>query len=666
MRRAAPELQSRLKAINGHPMALVKTTQLGTKSAAASSAQTSSAATIRDTNPNSRRSHDRSRLRQQKAAERIGAATEELASGVGEAAAAAEELRRALEQIASGAEEAAGAAQESLSATTHLSSRFSEARTEAEAARKRTEALQSSVLESAAQIDTSIAAIEANALRQIGSVAIIDKLQSQAESIGATTVAVADISDRTNLLALNAAIEAARAGDEGRGFAVVADEVRALAEIAERSSRDVSQRAETITDGVLRIATRIRSAATKAQEQTVTGRRVSEELHSIRSGLTALSQNSQLILIAAVEAEVATREAQKGAETVGAAAEEQSAAATEAQRAVEQQSAALEESQQTAQGLALLANDLMNESGRASRASRAEELGSAAEELSATVQELSGTAGEILIAIEQINRGAEAQAATTQQANAAMIQIEKSAAQTRESTDNASRLVEEVKSLLARNKAGLAVIASGVSEALAETKNALADLNSLGEIGFQIERTVDRIVLVAVQTSMLAVSGSVEAARAGDAGRGFAIVSTDIRKLAQDAGENIDGVKDIVRQIQVQIAAVQRELEMIVLASDAEIGKNRLMIDRLNAAEADVEMMVRGNASVQEAMEAILVAAKQVQAGSQQIASAAQEASSASEQAATAARQQSRGAEDLAAAVEEIASLADELQMSGD
>lgn len=67
-----------------------------------------------------RRVQDRARARQQKIAERLSAATEELASGVAQAAAAAEELRPSLEQIASGAEEAAGAANESLAATTQL------------------------------------------------------------------------------------------------------------------------------------------------------------------------------------------------------------------------------------------------------------------------------------------------------------------------------------------------------------------------------------------------------------------------------------------------------------------------------------------------------------------------------------------------------------------
>jgi methyl-accepting chemotaxis protein len=51
--------------------------------------------------------------------------------------------------------------------------------------------------------------------------------------------AIEDVSFRTNLLALNAAVEAARAGEKGAGFAVVADEVRQLAQLTNRSARDI-------------------------------------------------------------------------------------------------------------------------------------------------------------------------------------------------------------------------------------------------------------------------------------------------------------------------------------------------------------------------------------------------------------------------------------------
>lgn len=560
-------------------MALVKTSELTAKRNAGVVVE-KQAAPAAAKNVAVRRAQNRSRLRQQKAAERIGAATEELASGVTEAAAAAEELRRALDQIATGAEEAAGAAQESLSATTHLSALFADAKVEAEASRRRTEALQITVNEAAAQIDASLLAISSNSNRQMASVDVIDRLQKQAENIGETTSIVADISDRTNLLALNAAIEAARAGQDGRGFSIVADEVRLLAETAERSSRSVTAHATTIVEGVRTVADKIRTAAAAAQAQSATGGKIALELDGIRASLTTLSDNSQSILSAAVEADLATREAQRGSEIVATAAEQQAAAASEALRSVAQQSTALNESQQAAHSLAALVDGLLSETRLAERT---EEVGSAAETLSTTVQELSGAASQILAAIEQISRGAEAQAAATQQANAAMMQIEKSAAQSHQVAGEALERSQAVIALLRSNRAAIEAVASGLTAALNDTQAALDALVALGEVGFQIERTVDRIVLVAVQTSMLALSGSVEAARAGEAGRGFSIVSADIRKLSQDAAENIDGVKDVVRAIQVQIAVVQRDLEMIIVGSEAEIGKNKLILDRLSA-----------------------------------------------------------------------------------
>ena len=75
--------------------------------------------------------------RQQKIEERIAAATEELASGLTEAASAAEELRRSMEQIASGAEEAASASQETLAVATNTAATLVQARDRTDAVRRR-------------------------------------------------------------------------------------------------------------------------------------------------------------------------------------------------------------------------------------------------------------------------------------------------------------------------------------------------------------------------------------------------------------------------------------------------------------------------------------------------------------------------------------------------
>jgi len=645
-------------------MALVKTSELPGKGAprqANGDGAVPAAPAAAKPGNSQRRAYERIRARHQKAAERIGAASEELASGVTEASSAAEELRRAMEQIASGAEEAAGASQESLAAIVSLGNAFSDSRQHAEAARTKIAGLQTLLIETGAQIDASVAAVATNAVRQNAMVEVVALLEKQAVAIGDITHTVGDISDQTNLLALNAAIEAARAGDNGRGFAVVADEVRALASTSEKSAQDIQGLAEGIVTEVRSIAERIRVTAETGAGEAQEGRAIVTALDKIRSDMTHLAEGSQAILVAAIEAEAAVREAQRGAEQVASAAEEQAAAAAEAQRAVQQQSVSLDQSQQTAHALAALADELQTNTAGSSNA---EQVGSAAEELSAAIQELSGAAGEIMTAVDQISRGAQMQAAATQQANAAMEQIERATDATRSIAGTSVQRIDELASLLRENRSATLKMTRGVEHGLKETRAIIGLMDGLDESSRRIEKIVDGIALVAVQTNMLAVSGSIEAARTGEAGRGFAIVSGDIRALARDASENADRIKDVIRQIRDQITLVRRDLAQSAAISEAEVTKNGLMAERLGSLETEVTAIHQGSAAILSGAETILTAVREVRAGTQQIAVVAEQAGSAAAQAATAARQQARGAEDLAAAIEEIASLADELQIA--
>jgi methyl-accepting chemotaxis protein len=598
--------------------------------------------------------------RKDKISERIAAATEELASGLMEASAAAEQLRRSMEQIATGAEEAAGGSQEQLAAIKNVLFDLSAARGQAEASRRRTEAVQGVLADTGVQITTSVRAIERNAERQGASVQIIAELERRARDIGEITQAVSRISDQTNLLALNAAIEAARAGDHGRGFAVVAEEVRALAETSEKRAQDVQGLAETIQSEVRGVTAVINAAAEKAKTEAASGVVVVNTLESIRHNMVRLSKGSEDTLSAALEAERSAIEAQRGAEQVATAAEEQSAASNEAQTAIQQQAQSLEQGQIAARALAALTDDLRRDQADQSAP---EQIAATAEELSATIQELSSAATQIMAAVEQINRGSQLQAAATQQTSTALAQIESSANIAQKNATIASDGVGAMQGALLESRASVERLVNGVSIALEETQGSLATIVRLDAVGRQIEKIVDAIGLVAVQTTMLAVSGSVEAARAGDAGRGFAVVSSDIRNLARDASDSIERAKDTVRGILDQIGSLRRDLEQVITAAEIEVQTNRTIFASLQKLDDDVAGMSAANAAILQGTQSIMAATTQTASGARQIAAAAEEASAASRQAATASGQQARGAEDLAAAIEEIASLADELKL---
>ncbi|MBO9544616.1 methyl-accepting chemotaxis protein [Caulobacter sp.] len=635
-------------------MALVKTTTLAGRAKSRKAIVEAPAPT-----PTKRAVVRRAGSRRESAAERIGAATLELSSGVTEAAGAVEELRRALEQISSGADEAAGAAHESLAAMTTMTASFGIARERAEVSRQRSEALQVLLTESGAAVAASVKAVLTNARRQLGSVETVAALERHAARIGEITAIVADLADQTNLLALNAAIEAARAGDDGRGFAVVADEVRALAETAEKRSLDIRAAADRVAEGVRGIGERLRAAAAVAEVEAASGARITTTLEAIRAEMIRLSDDSQAVLIAAVEAVGAANEARRGAENISSAAEEQAAAAAEAQRSVQQQSQSLDQSQIAAEALADMVETL---AGGEVVEDAAHETSAAAEELSAAIQEMAGAAGEILVAIEQISRGAQVQAAATQEAGAAMAQIEKAARISAGMGVANARRLGAMQSLLEESRVVVGGLVSGVSSA-AESNQLVLDLietldSEIGAIG----KLVDGLALIAVQTTMLATSGAVEAARAGDVGRGFALVSTDIRTLARDAAANADMVKELVAAIGVQLGKVRREVDQTLASAELELDRNRTIEERLGVIADDTVVLRAGADEITQGAETILVASSQVLAGVNQIAAAAEQAGVAAAQAATAAREQSRGAEDLAAAIEEIALLAGELQ----
>ena len=594
-----------------------------------------------------------------KVSERLAAATEELASGLTEASAAAEELRRSMDQIASGAAEAAGASQEQAAAIKRVVASLASARSQADMTRRRTEAAELTLAEAAGQITTSARAIERNGQRQGESVALVTELERRAGDIAAITQSVSRISDQTNLLALNAAIEAARAGEQGRGFAVVADEVRALAETSEKSAQEVQKLADEIQADVRVVAAALQKAAEAGVRDAKAGGAVVAGLAVLRQDLKSIALGSEDTLTGVLEAERAAGEAQKGAALVADAAEEQTAAAGQSQQAVQEQAKALDQGQLAAHALALIAEKIR--AGDETRAA-AEQVGTTAEELSATLQQLSGAAQQINGAVSQISRGAQQQSAATQQTSAALSQIENSARAAQTNAMRAEERLTTLRTMLGDSASAVANLLAGVAGGLDDTRAVLGTIARLEAVGRRIEKIVNGISLIVVQTTMLAVSGSIEAARAGAAGRGFATVSNDIRGLAREAAESADGIKDTVGGILDQIASVRRDLEQIVGAVDIEVQANRSLEAVFAKVTEEASSLGDATREILHSADQILSSTVETASGARQIAAAAEQASAASRQAAQASAEQARGAEDLAGAIEEIASLADELR----
>ena len=242
----------------------------------------------------------------------------------------------------------------------------------------------------------------------------------------------------------------------------------------------------------------------------------------------------------------------KGAEEIAAAAEEATSACQEAQKSVQEQSKGVRRNERCGTLSRGDGGSRLKTSTNAQKS--AEELAATAEELSTNAEEVKTSSSQISTAIEQINKAASAQAKAAEASNVLGRNCLQAAKVMGENADleraeSAGRLQNCWPATKRTSTSSLSTSARRPTHPLESAKNVL----ELEERTRRIDKIVDAIVMVTVQTKMLAVNGNVEAARAGEYGRGFSVVAGDIRSLANESSENADKIKDLVKNVQTQI-----------------------------------------------------------------------------------------------------------------
>jgi len=584
----------------------------------------------------------RTMARAQAVAEKLSAATDEVASA-----------------IAAGADQASAAAEESRAAINQIEKASDTANGRAEVSLRRVNDVVALAKSTTTDIEALIRGVSDAADANLESAKKIGELERQSEEISNIVHAVTRIADQTNLLALNAAIEAARAGEHGKGFAVVADEVRNLAEISEKSARGIQEVVNEIQNQVKVVAGDTEAAGKKGREEVEKAKVITQDLLKIATDYEEVRINCVEIQKNAAGALVDAQTYLKGAEEIAAAAEETTSACEEAQKSTQEQSKAYSEMSDAARSLAETAEALKTSTNAQKSA---EELAATAEQLSTNAEELKASSQQISTAIEQINKAAGIQAKSAEVSNALGERMRDAAKGMGDRSDLSVEKALATQKLLASNKQNVDALILNVGKNADASAASAKNVLELEERTRKIDKIVDAIVMVTVQTKMLAVNGNVEAARAGEYGRGFSVVAGDIRSLANESSENADRIKDLVKSVQTQITKVAGDIELAASKGRAELERTKASTANLDRIANESEVVVADIREIARASAEAAAGLEQAGKASQQIATAAEETSRASSEAASASEQALKAAQEIAQAIEDIASQADELQ----
>lgn len=292
----------------------------------------------------------------------------------------------------------------------------------------------------------------------------------------------------------------------------------------------------------------------------------------------------------------------------------------------------------------------------------AEQVAASSEQLTASAEQTSGATEHVATTIQDITTGAEKQARSVEEIARSISQMSMGVQKIAASSQTVSSTSIQASEVAAN---GYQSIQTAIKQmnSINQTVNKIAGVvKGLGERSQEIGNIIDAITSIASQTNLLALNAAIEAARAGEHGRGFAVVADEVRKLAEQSAES-------AQQIASLIATIQEETKLAVKSMEEgtkEVAEGLRVVD---AAGTSFENIQHSVMDVSTQTQEVSAEVQQLSAGSEKVVQSIEEISEIAESTAEHTQTVSAAAEEQLASMEEVtssaaalSSMAEELQ----
>ncbi len=267
-------------------------------------------------------------------------------------------------------------------------------------------------------------------------------------------------------------------------------------------------------------------------------------------------------------------------------------------------------------------------------------VGSLLSQVNEAVQATASASNEISSSTEQMAAGAQEQSAQTTEVAGAVEEMTKTIFETTKNSGLASDAAKNAGLIAKEGGKVVGETIEGMNRVAEVVKRSADTVQVLGKSSDEIGEIVQVIDDIADQTNLLALNAAIEAARAGEQGRGFAVVADEVRKLAERTTKATKEIATMIRQIQKDTEGAVVSMKQ----GTEEVEKGKALAEK---AGQSLKEIITGAQDVVDMSTQVAAASEEQSSAAEQISKNIESISSVTQESAAGVQQIARAAEDL-------------------
>ncbi|AKH20452.1 methyl-accepting chemotaxis protein [Sedimenticola thiotaurini] len=264
------------------------------------------------------------------------------------------------------------------------------------------------------------------------------------------------------------------------------------------------------------------------------------------------------------------------------------------------------------------------------------------------------SADELTAITAQSHEGMDQQRNETHQVATAVTEMAATVHEIAQSAENTATAARDANSEATAGRGVVEETSQAIHQLAGEVEKASSVINRLETESGAIGSVLDVIRSIAEQTNLLALNAAIEAARAGEQGRGFAVVADEVRTLASRTQHSTQEIQEMIERLQSGTSEAVQVMEQSQSTTQLTVDKARAAAESLNKIVQSVTTISDMNTQIASAAEEQSAVAKEIDQSIVQISQLAEQATSSTDQVVTSSHALAKLSEDLQAQVRQF------------